>query len=357
MNQPKKEEYDELIALIPILYERARAKGVHEQDAPDVVGDVFVDVYAREAPLPTASDERKKIILAILSFRILTHIKERKALGRQELVEGSAMELLAPDPRDATAAFEERQRIEAIWPRLRPEYQLAIEGNALGENAQETAARIGASIKSVETWLRRGRKMARLELTTLDTIKRPRGIRTVVVLVGLGSFLAAARVAEAFGGWVRGFFRVSARVLGTPLRVLPSVAAGVIAVALTQQKPSASANEPAAVVVQAEPRASAEAPRVESSTCAPPVAGAPLVTIAAAPETRTQPVGRSSGAREANRSVPSDAWLFKAKAALRRGNAQRALELMDLDEGERPQPDEDRENLRAAALRALAVQR
>lgn len=358
MNQPKKEEYDELIALVQILYERARAKGVREQDAEDVVANAFVDVYARKEPLPSAPAERKKVILTILFYRILTHIKERRGLARQELVEGSAMELLAPEPRDATVAFEERQRIERIWPLLRPEYQRAIEGKALGENAEETAERIGASVKSVETWLRRGREIARFELAVLDTIKRPRGIRSVVVLVGLGSFLAAARVAEAFGGRVRGFFRVSARVLGAPLRVLPSVAAGVIALVLTQQKPSASANEPAAVVAQAEQRGNAEPPRPESSACAPaPVVGSSSVTVAAALGTRPQSVGNSSGARKADKAATSDAWLFKAKAALRRGDAQRALELVELDERERPQADEDRENLRAAALRALTMKR
>ncbi|MDI1445952.1 sigma factor-like helix-turn-helix DNA-binding protein [Polyangium sp. 6x1] len=358
MNQPKKEEYDELIALIPLLYKRARAKGVHEQDASDVVANVLVDVYAREKPLPTASDERKKIVLAILSFRILTHIKERKALERQELVEGSAIELLVPEPRDAIVAMEERQRIERIWPLLRPEFQRAIEGNALGENAEETAERMGVSVKSVETWLQRGRKVARFELARLDTIKRPRGIRTVVVLVGLGSFLAAARVAEAFVGWGRGFFRVSARVLGAPFRVLPSVAAGVLALAITQQKPSASANESGAVVVQAEPRGEAEAPRMESSACAPPpVMGSSSVMVVSAPKTRPRSGANASDRPRPDKASPSDAWLFKAKAALRRGNARRALELVELDARERPQPDEDRENLRAAALRALAGQR
>ncbi|MDI1429067.1 RNA polymerase sigma factor [Polyangium sorediatum] len=356
MNQPKKEEYDELITLVPILYERARAKGVRDQDAEDVVANVFVDVYAREKPLPSAPDERMKIVLAILSFRVLTHIKERRALARQELVEGPAMELLVPEPRDAITALEERQRIEGIWQRLRPEYRLAIEGNALGENAQETAARIGASVKSVETWLRRGRKMAGFELTTLDTIKRPRGIRSVVVLVGLGSFLAATRVAEAFGGWVREFFRVSARVLGEPLRVLPSVAAGVLALAITQPRPFASADEPGAVLVQAEPRRSAEAPRMESSACAPPPV-ASSSSIFAVPTTTPRSGANSSNGPSSDGASASDAWLFKAKAALRRGNARRALELVELDARERPHPDEDRENLRAAALRALAGQR
>ncbi|MDC0741573.1 RNA polymerase sigma factor [Polyangium mundeleinium] len=357
MNQPKKEEYDELIALVPILYERAVAKGVREQDAEDIVANVFVDVYAREKPLPSAPDERKKIVLAILSFRILTHIKERRALARQELVEGPAMELLVPDSRDAIMALEERQRIEAIWSRLRPEYRLAIEGNALGENAQETAARIGASVKSVETWLRRGRKMALFELTTLDTIKRPRGIRSVVVLVGLGSFLAAARGAEAFEGRVRGFFRVSARVLGAPLRVLPSVAAGVLALVITQPRPSASANEPGAVVVQAEPRGNAEAPRMESSACAPPPVMLSSVTIVSVPTTKPRSGANPSDRPSSDTASLSDAWLFKAKAALRRGNARRVLELVELDARARRQPDEDRENLRAAALRALAGQR
>ncbi|MDC3981453.1 hypothetical protein [Polyangium jinanense] len=357
MNQPKKEEFDELRELVPILYERARAKGVHDQDADDVIANVFVDVCAREDPLPSAPDERKRIFLAILSFRVLSHIKERRALARQELVEGPALELLAADPRDAIAALEERQRIERIWPLLRLEYRRAIEGNALGENAEETAERIGASVKSVETWLRRGRRMARIELAALDTIKRPRGIRTVVVLVGLGSFLAAARVVEAFEAWVRGFFRVNARALGVPLRVVPSVAAGVLALAITQPKPSASAHESGAVVVQAEPRGSA-APKTESSADAgPPVVDAPSVTRVVAPERRAPMAGHSSGAGKADDPASPDTCLFKAKAALRRGNARRALELVELDARERPQADEDRENLRAAVLRALAVQR
>ncbi|MDI1484511.1 hypothetical protein [Polyangium sp. y55x31] len=358
MNQPKKEEYDELIALVPILYERARAKGVHDQDAEDVVANVFVDVCSREKPLPSAPDERKKIVLAILSFRVLTHIKERKALARQELMEAPAMELLVPEPRDAIVALEERQRIEMIWPRLRPEYQRAIEGKALGENAEETAKSMGASVKSVETWLQRGRNVARFELARLDTIKRPRGIRTVVVLVGLGSFLAATRVAEAFVGWVRGVFRISARVLGAPLRVLPSMAAGILALALTPEKSPASADESAAIVVQAEPRGSAEAPRMESSACAPPpLMGSSLVLVVSAPNTRARSHANPASRPSSDRASPSDAWLFKAKAALRRGNARRALELVELDARERPQPDEDRENLRAAALRALASQR
>ncbi|MDI3291608.1 hypothetical protein [Polyangium sp. 15x6] len=358
MNQPKKEEYDELIALIPILYERARAKGVRDQDAPDVVANVFVDVCAREEPLPSEPTERNKVVLTILTFRILTHIKERKALARQELVEGSAMELLVLEPRDAIMALEERQRIEKVWPLLRPEFQRAIEGNALGESAEETAEKIGARVKSVETWLQRGREVARFELARLDTIKRPRGIRTVVVLVGIGGFLAAARVAEAFVGWGRGFFRSGARVLGTQLRVLPSVAAGVLALALTPEKTPASADESAAVVVQAEPRGSAEAPRMESSACAPPpLMGSSLVMVVSAPNPRPRAHANPADRPSSDRASPSGAWLFKAKAALRRGNARRALDLVELDARERPQPDEDRENLRAAALRALAGQR
>lgn len=346
----KKEDYDKLASLVLFLCETARKKGVPMQDVPDVAAEAFIDLFLRKEPLPDEPEDRENVISAIVRGRVLDYRKRRaRRRARETLVDAPLVAELICDPRDAAKALEERQRIEMIWPQLRPEFREVLSAKTIGESAEETGERLGMKVSTVEAWLFRGRKAARAELALVDAFRKPRKIRTVLVLVGLSSLLAGVRVADAFVSFLGDLFRSGARFFGASLRSLASVAAATGVLAFTQKDPSVVAKEPPKAEVHAEQLGIVEKPAVIASACTP----APMATTSAAVARAKQWSIPAVERKPADRST-SDALLIKAKAALRRGDGQTAISFLDADEAARPGPNEDREALRAAARRAVA---
>jgi DNA-directed RNA polymerase specialized sigma24 family protein len=345
----QKKDYDKLC-------EMARAKRVPAQDASDVVGDAFVTLGCRKEPLPESAEQRKALTLTLIGNRALAYRKSQMQRRRRELLVDDPAEeepaaIHVPDPSRVVIA---REQIEYVWPFLRPEHRTVLLACAAGEEVPETARRLGENENTVRSWLQRGRAVAQRELAMLGKRER-RGIRGVLVVVGLSGLAAASRVAHGSVARVLELFRGFTRFLEGSLRFLSGIAATVGVLAFLPSGEGLSAKEPVRPEVRASTPAPASPPAaapisaesVGKCPCSPEVA---KPALPAAPKPRKD-------ARPASRSPTSNVLLLKAKAALERGNPRAAIEI--LDAAARTDPNAgyapERKILRAAAERALSL--
>ena len=146
-------------------------------------------------------------------------------------------------------------------------------------------------------------------------------------------------------------------MFGTPLRLSASIGAGACIVGFTPSGSGAARDERIVVAVQAESRGEAVLIRI-------PVSGSGSPTTAAEKQTECTLRKPAKASRNGVRSPASagDAdfsMIVRAKVALDRGNARKALEILDEHASKYPQSPnaEERRILRAAAVKALAEKR
>ncbi|MDI1430166.1 RNA polymerase sigma factor [Polyangium sorediatum] len=346
MNGRKTKEVDDLPGYLPWMVERAR-KFVPDADAEDVAIQALRDAYdvTRTRPPAEEVDRVKAWLFRLVHLRAKAHWKQQKRRALETLWDN-------PDDVDAVAApihdvvdVAEREWFRLGLEGLSPERrELVLSCCVEGVTVRELSSEQGVNENTLSSWLQRAREELRMRLQDLlDDSKRRLGMLLPFGCFGLGS---ADEEMPAREGWDRGILRACARVLEPAIRFAVSVAVGALVVGFSPSGPGAGGVEPGAserearaewhdtVVVSRSARSGGAAP----STTLPPANAPPKLHVV----------------EEGNFSL-----LVHAKAALNRGDARRALVL--LDEYESKMTDsthvKQRRTLRAAAMSMLAETR
>ncbi len=354
MSGRKTKAEDDLPGHFPWMIEYAR-KFVPAADAEDVALEALRDAYDDGPSRPPAAEIKrvKGWLGTLVRFRVLDFWKREKKRAPETCWDHNDDELAVAHPFQFEENLADRQWIRLAWPHLSEERQELMFARYVEEvTSKELADERGVSEYTVRSWLRR----ARLELGArmqelLDGTRRRLGMLFPLWFLGMDS---AEKDVAARGRFGRGMWRGLGRIFGPPLRLAASVGAGVSIVGFTPSGPWAARDERIEVATQAEIRGEAVLIRIPASE-----GGSP--TTATEKQTEGAPRKPSRALRDVVRSADSVgdtdfSMIVHAKVALDRGNARKAIEVLDEHACKYPQSPnaEERRILRAAAVKALA---
>lgn len=351
--QKLKEEMEDLARHVKRLHTIALLVGVPAFDAWALINDAFVHTCERKKPLPVESDARKAVFLKIFRFLLRRYFSERNRMySRAKLAHEYATVIAMTYARDSSEVLEAREVVEMVIRPLTPEQLDVITEKALDElTIREVAERLGIKENTAQSHWQRGCTKIALEMEKLDQPKLGK-VRSVLVFVTISSIITAARNARAMFGALRRFFRSVLEFASIPRRAVTGMATVASIVLLGPGQSGAHANKPIRAEEHAvpTPAQSASAPQSEK----PKTALANAVP-SVKPPLPSRIVAKSCAQKSTDLSL--DALVSMAKMALRRGDAQRALALLEqINLANAPQADVAMVNaLKSAAKMALAA--
>lgn len=350
--QKSKEEMEDLARHVKLLHTIALLVGVPAFDAWALINDAFVYTCERKKPLPVASDARKAVLLKMFRFLLRRYFSERTRMHARVLAAHEhATVITSTYARDCSEVLEAREILEIVIRPLTPEQVDVIAEKALDElTIREVAERLGINENTAQSHWQRGCTKIALEMEKLDQPRHGK-VRNVLVFVGISSILTAARNARAMVDSLKRFFRYVLEFGSVPRRAVSGIATIASIVILGPGQSGASAGKP----IRAEEFA---APTPDRVAPAPALEGPATALAVSAPSAKRSPALRVVAKQSTRRQTDSslDALVSMAKMALRRGDAQRALVLLEqIDLAHVPPADMAMVNaLKAAAKKALA---
>lgn len=339
-------------AIFP-LFSYVRSFRIPPADAWDIVQEVFIHVCAREEPLPDVHNGRKALLLKIARLRVLTYFTERERHGeRAHLAREYAIFAGMTHERDRSEVFEAREQLELILSALsEDQYEVFTTKVLEGLKVCDVAAQLGMKENTARGYLSKALETLREKLERLE---HP-GLRSLLILLAISSILALADTASAMVGRVKRFFASFAR---TSFRGVLSAATAAF-VMVVPPKSGASAGH-AANAEKTSSRAAMNAitpPEVPSSSRTPDKPAPEVLpsVLPVATSVRPNAIPRRDEHRTSPvKPAPPDHLLSKAMMALRNGQPEKALEVLDrYPENDLKWADE----LRARAKQSLAMKK
>lgn len=354
MTEQKAKEMEEWARQVKVpLFLYVRAFRIPVADAWDIVQDVFIYLCSREEPLPDEVNSRKALLLKTARFRVLAHFNERKRHGeRADLVREYAIFAGMTYERDLSAIIEAREQLELVLPALsEDQYEVFTTKVLEGLKVCDVAAQLGLKENTARGYLSKALETLRERLEHLE----PRGVRSLLILLGISSILALADTASAMASRIKRFFEsffqatlrcaVSAATAAFVMVVPPNSGASADHSANPEKTPSQVAMNSISLP---------EAPN-PSDTPAKPSAGLSSSVLPVSTAIKPQSIPRRDKTiKSAGKVTPPDHLLAKAMSAIRNGNPEKALELLDR------YPEHDlkwADELRARAKQALAAKK
>jgi len=303
--------------------------GVSKVDAGDILQDAFIKVFNRRDTLPESVEQRKAILFGEVNVQMKAHFTERNRLLHRA---ARAHELIAfmglTEQREMSGVFEARQLLELAFSEISPDqYQVFTDRVLDNLTIMEVAEHLSMNPHTTKTNWFRALEVLREKL---DHIER-RGGRGFISFLVVASILGLAKNAMAMFELLKRFFRTMRHLHVHHLRGMmtgamvmfspPQSGASVNAAAsLTQHETSAhdsagitESKLGGALRVQ-EKRETAEVPRVSNAaqSSVPPASSRQNVSI-----------------NPAMRMAPPDYLIAMAIVALRNGQPEKALVLID----------------------------
>ena len=334
------EDWARQVTLPLFLY--VRSFRIPTADAWDIVQEVFFHICTREEPLPEAPNLRKALWLNIAKLRVLGYFNERERHGeRAALAREYAIFAGTTCERDWSALLEAREQLELVLPALSDDQYDVFTTKVLdGLKTCEIAAQLGMN----EHTARRHLSLAlEVLLEKLESLEH-RGARGIPVFLAISSILALADTASAMVGRIKRFFGSFAQF------TLRSMVGAAMAAAVLLSPPNSGAS-------------AEHSPRSETQTAPNTMAPPEMQNVPSAPEKpaagvspTVSPVSTSIAPRspKAVKALPPDYLLTKAMSAIRNGNPEKALELLD------KYPVQNlrwADELRARAMKALTAKK
>jgi RNA polymerase sigma factor (sigma-70 family) len=344
------EEWARQVKLPLFLY--VRSFRIPVADAWDIVQDVFFYLCAREEPLPDEVNSRKALLLKVAQFRVRAHFNERKRHGeRADLVREYAIFAGMTYERDLSAVIEAREQLELVLPALsEDQYEVFTTKVLEGLKVCDVAAQLGLKENTARGYLSKALETLRERLEHLE----PRGVRSLLILLGISSILALADTASAMASRIKRFFE---SFFQATLRCAASAATAVF-VMVVPPNSGASADH-SANSANLPSRAATNSITLPE---APNPSGAPAQRFAEfslhifpiSTSIRPQSIPHRDTTTKAVKVTPPDFLLSQAMSAMRNGNPEKALELLDrYPENDLKWADE----LRTRAKQALAAKK
>ncbi len=313
----------------------------------------FIIRYTREKPLPDAPSARKGLLFKITKFRVLAYFTECERHGeRADLALEYAIFAGMTHERDASEVLEAREQLELILSALsEDQYEVFTTKVLEGLKVCDVAAQLGMKENTARGYLSKALETLR---ERLERLEHP-GLRSLLILLGISSVVALADTASAMVGRVKRFFSSFAR---TSFRGVLSAATAAF-VMVVPPKSGASA-EHAANAEQTSSRAAMNAitpPEVPSSSRTPDKPAAEVVPSVLPVSTPARPKAiprRDEHQASPVKTAPPDHLLSKAIIALRNGQPEKALEVLD------QYPENDlkwADELRARAKQSIAMKK
>lgn len=329
MTEQKAKEMRELARHVKPLHGFLVRRGVSEFDAWDILQEALIKVFNRRDTLPECLEQRKAILFGEVNAQMKAHFSERRRMLERI---ARAQELIAfmglTEQRDMSRVLEARQLLELILPELSPdEYQVFTDKVLDDLTIREVAERRGRKAHATKThWFR---ALATLK-EKLESIEH-RGARGFIVFAIIAGILGVAKNASAMVERLRRFFRALRQVqlhnltgFATAAVVMfspPNSGASADDVTHSPRHTSSAGLSGAVMEPKAEPGSSV--PEKTATAAKPNVSHAPAQSFPLASPRR------SVSNKPAAKARSSEYLIAMAIAALRDGNSERTLVLLD----------------------------
>ncbi|MBK9263126.1 MAG: hypothetical protein IPM54_25395 [Polyangiaceae bacterium] len=327
MSEQKAKEMEELARQVKPLHAYLVSRGVPAMDAWDVVQEAFITIFKRQDTLPECAEQRNAILFSAVNFGMRAYFTEQsRACDRAARAHEYAVFMGMTQERDISGVLEAREQLEIVLPQIPAEQCQVFTDRVLdGLTVPEVAARLGMKANTTKGYWRRALETLQEKLESLEH----RGVRGVLVFFAISSVLALAKNASAMVGGLRKFFRPTGHA---QLRIVAGLAMAA-AVILVPPNSRASADEDfanaplsataAGTATRLEASSVVGAPEKNASKEAPNVTQLPSPPVPSVVPRQTAPKKFTMNAG------PPDYLISMTMSALRYGNPQRALELLD----------------------------
>ncbi|HRI70330.1 MAG TPA: sigma-70 family RNA polymerase sigma factor [Polyangium sp.] len=329
MTEHKAKEMRELARHVKPLHGFLVKNGVSAANAWDILQNAFINVFNRRDPLPESLEERKAILFGEVKVQMMAHFTEqRRTLERAARARELAVFMGLTEQRDMSRVLEARQLLELILLEVSPDQYEVFTDKVLDQlTLREVAQHLGMKPSTTKTHWSRALATLRAKLEDIEH----RGGRKFIIFIIIAGVLGLAKNASAMFERLKRFFRP---IRQAHVHNLAGMATAGIMM-LSPPNSNASVNDDSSSTQHETPanalgeiRPLEIAPDSELSAKNAPAA---VPSVAKAPS-RVVPLStprRSAPKKTVKKSVPPDYLLSAAIAALRAGQPERTLVLLD----------------------------
>lgn len=328
MTEQKAKEMDELARHAQSLHKFLVKNGVSRPDACDILQNAFIKVFNRRETLPESLKERKAILFCEVNAHMMAYFTEqRRAVERAARAGELVVYLEQTRARDMSRVIEARQLLEMLFSEISPEQYQVFTDKVLDElTIREVAERLDMNVHTTKThWFRALETLK----SKLETIEHSGG-RGLIMFLIIAGILGLAKNASAMVERLRRFFRAIRQA--NVLKLAGMATAG--AIILSPPNSGASEHDASSLShrmamdalgaptpLKIEPNAKMAGKDI--------VAAMPSVLDVPSRAVPSVPSRPRVSKQSTKRSVPPDYLITAAMTALRDGEPQRALVLLD----------------------------
>lgn len=322
MTEQKAKEMDELARHVQSLHRFLAKNGVSRADACDILQNAFINVFNRREKLPESLEQRKAILFGEVNAQMMAHFTEqRRAVERAARAGELVVFLEQTRARDMSRVIEARQLLELLFSEISPEQYQVFTDKVLDElTIREVAERLDMNVHTTKTHWFRALETLKAKLESIEH----GGGRGLIVLLLIAAILGLAKNASAMVERLRRFFRAIRQA--HVLKLAGMTTAGMII--LLPPNSGASVHDASSLSYGTTSNAfdGPTLPKIEhNAEKAGKGVAAAMPSVADVTPSRPRAPKQSTK----KRSAPPDYLITAAMTALRDGEPQRALVLLD----------------------------